>query len=185
MSKAIIDTRYRGNYDGNTPYRMFNEVTDENGDRVVLVIANACGHHCGDRNVWFPLSSIGIPYQGEGTDAEVNALLSKLKTAGLMLGAPTLSVVELSGDLVVTPESVDPTLSALIVSSDGRDVAYQWYEADDAENTGNEAVSGEDENVFVLPTYIANGVHYYFVTGVLEDVEVVSDIITVTVTGIE
>lgn len=57
MSKVqFLSTRDRGVYDGNTPYRMFDEVLDvPGGTRYVLLVPEARGQSCKNLNLWAPV----------------------------------------------------------------------------------------------------------------------------------
>ena len=179
----VVQTRNRGAYDGIAHYRLFDEVLWTDSKRYVLIAPSIAGVSPLCPDYWQPLTSFEdakLPYQGDGTDAEVNALLAKLKAGGLMVeDAPTLAVSFLSPDQDVEVDATPDPLECMILSSDGRDVAYQWYSNAADANTGGTPISGADEPELVLAAPTEAGTTYYYCVGSLEGVTKASEPIAV------
>jgi hypothetical protein len=182
-----IALRDRGAWDGLKHYFLFDEVSDpaDSTKKYTPKFPEVAGIHFGDLNYWLPVASVAdvvLPYQADGTDTGTNALIAKLKTAGLMKSEkPVLTVSSLSADLTVDEESVDPEIACAAASDDGRDVAYQWYSNTTDSNEGGSAIEGADEATYVLPTYETNGAYYYYCVATLEGETVTSEVVVVTV----
>lgn len=179
----VVGTRYRGAYDGNTHYRLFDEVEWTDEKRYVMIAPGIAGVSPLYPDYWQPLTSsedTKLPYQKDGTDTEVNALLAKLKAVGLMdEDAPILAVSFLSPDQNVDVDATPDPLECMILSSDGRDVAYQWYSNAVDENTGGTIIEGADESDLVLAAPIEAGTTYYYCVGSLEGVTKATDPVAV------
>lgn len=179
----VVETRYRGAYDGNTHYRLFDEVLWTDSKRYVMIAPSIAGVSPLYPDYWKPLTTFEdekLPYQGDGTDAEVNALLDKLKEYGLMEeDAPVLTVSFFSPDQDVEVDATPDPLECMILSSDGRDVDYQWYSNALDENTGGTVIAGADEAELVLAAPTEAGTTYYYCVGSLEGVTKATDPIAV------
>lgn len=179
----VVQTRYRGEYDGNAHYRLFDEVEWTDEKRYVMIAPSIAGVSPLYPDYWQPLASfedVKLPYQADGADIRVNALLAKMKEYGLMEeDAPTLTVSILSTDQNITVDAVPDPLVCMILSSDGREVVYQWYSNSADANTGGTPISGADESELVLTAPTEAGTTYYYCVGSLEGVTKASDPVAV------
>ena len=96
----------------------------------------------------------------------------------------TIDTINVSADLddtlAVTVGSITEDLTFTVASSLGTTVTYQWYEADEADYTGD-AISGETAGTFSIPTDAVAGTYYYYcIASVGTEMNVSSNICTVT-----
>jgi hypothetical protein len=121
----FIPSRYRGVYDGNTLYRLFDEVLDvAGGSRFVLIAPEARGQHVGDRNLWMPVVDFVEPLDAsDGLALSIrerigNGVISGLEVTAQAVPDLTVAVSEgvcyTPGGLRFAPAAVEALVVATV-----------------------------------------------------------------------
>ncbi len=177
-----------------TQYHGTRNYTDRGGRRTViggeLLIKNGAKltiEHGAD--ALRPVSYMGDAGSEVSTVAalrgKLNALLQSLRDAGLMLGAPVISVSVLPVDdvaeMTVGDATGTVTLAATVSASEECLPSLQWYTATDAEGTGAQAVEGATGATYAVPEQQSAGTLYFLCRAEYEDVSADSACMAVTV----